>query len=465
MAISLTFKHFQPVFILFFIALFTLTGCAKVHIEQITHATPASMPEDAHPAPIAFNNITYAVPIGTDTMSDSPRGFLGPLFCKWPFGTFQTQRPAGNLPSRDITRVFQQAMEGQGYDVAGDAGRLFDMQEDLMRAHYAVSGRITDAKIDQCQRHPWFIFQSSPGTIGEANITIEWSVYDYLHKKTVYKTTTQGYGRVKRSNYEAIPLLMQQAFEMATHNLGADETFRDLIVFGIEPENQPDSIPDPREEPMMRFDPREEVTLPSLTPSAIAANGRFETITKNAVLVEVAGGHGSGFFITDQGHILTNAHVVGYAPRARIVTSGKKEKLIAEVLRYDRQRDIALLKLEDMPDDLDIRLQPIKTEKPAVGATVYSVGAPSYKYLQDTVTSGIISAHRFHVRRKTDYMQADVDIHGGNSGGPLYDENGNIVGICVSGFVNESGALSGLNNFIPIASALDFLDIAAPSSR
>ena len=81
------------------------------------------------------------------------------------------------------------------------------------------------------------------------------------------------------------------------------------------------------------------------------------------------------------------------------------------------------------------------------------------------MTSGIISAHRFHVRRKTDYMQADVDIHGGNSGGPLYDENGNIVGICVSGFVNESGALSGLNNFIPIASALDFLDIAPPPSR
>lgn len=465
MAISLNFKHFQPVFILFFTMLFCLAGCTGLQIDKINQASAPDIPEDARPAPIALNKIGYSVPTGANTLSHSPRAFLGPIMCKWPFGTFQSGLSGRNFPNREMRRIFQQSMEGVGYDVAGDPGRMFDEQEDLMRAHYAVGARVIDVKIDVCEKEPLFIFSASPGTIGEANITIEWSVYDYLHKKTVYKTTTQGYGRVKRSNYEAIPLLMQQAFEMATHNLGADETFRDLIVFGIEPENQPDSIPDPREEPMMRFDPREDVTLPPLASSTIAANGRFETITKNAVLVEVAGGHGSGFFITDQGHILTNAHVVGYAPRARIVTSGKKEKLIAEVLRYDRQRDIALLKLEDMPDDLDIRLQPIKTEKPAVGATVYSVGAPSYKYLQDTVTSGIISAHRFHVRRKTDYMQADVDIHGGNSGGPLYDENGNIVGICVSGFVNESGALSGLNNFIPIASALDFLDIAPPPSR
>ena len=152
---------------------------------------------------------------------------------------------------------------------------------------------------------------------------------------------------------------------------------------------------------------------------------------------------------------MTNARVVGDANRVRIVSTGKEEKMIAEILRIERKRDVALLRLEKIPDDLRIKTLPIRSAMPAVGEDVYAIGAPNYKRLQDTVTKGIISAHRIDPRRKHPIIQADVTIHGGNSGGPLLDKNGNLIGLAVSQFVRGDIALDGLNNFIPLCRLRD----------
>jgi len=108
---------------------------------------------------------------------------------------------------------------------------------------------------------------------------------------------------------------------------------------------------------------------------------------------------------------------------------------------------------------------PIRTQWPEVGEDVYALGAPIKTRLQDTVTKGIISAHRrkfLMFGTRLDIIQADVDIHGGNSGGPLLDANGNIVAISVAGmaFADPNADFStGLNYFIPIGDALEKLDI------
>ena len=190
--------------------------------------------------------------------------------------------------------------------------------------------------------------------------------------------------------------------------------------------------------------------------------GHVRQAAKNAVVIQAGKGHGSGFFITKEGHILTNAHVVGDALRVRIVTANKGEKLVAEVLRSDKARDVALLRLENAPDSLKITPVPIQVVWPAVSEDIYSVGAPSHTRMQDTVTKGIVSAHR---RIRIDgitmnFIQGDVQTIGGNSGGPLLDVYGNVVGMSVMGlhqFATESD--SGLNIFIPISEALHYLDI------
>lgn len=217
--------------------------------------------------------------------------------------------------------------------------------------------------------------------------------------------------------------------------------------------------------PPRKFNPDEPVTLPA---RALLKTPLPEHINQamHAVVTIEKFGHGSGFFITPQGHILTNAHVVGGAHRIRIRTHNNKQTLITEVLRIDKPRDVALLKLEDKPQNLAIHPLPIRANLPNIGSDVYAISTPlSSQTLQNTLTKGIISAHRKDVKIlgiTQSYIQADVDIHAGNSGGPLLDQNGNIIAITLGGASNNNFS-TGLNHFIPIGEALEKLDINTPA--
>lgn len=444
------------VFVLTF-ALAALSACSGLNVEKVGLQNPELPPENAQPSPVGFNKIRYAVPTGTPIMSHSPKGALGLLHCATPYGQIESGVSSRSFPNDDYRRVFLDTLEGQGYDVAGDPGRMFDEEEDMMRAIYSVGARITDIKMDLCRRlNMWSTYR---GETGEATLTIEWTVYDLLNRKNAYKTVTKGYAVHKMPNYETIPLLLEKAFAAAVHNLGADEEFRNLIFFGNQPKEKPETIEDPEEQPITKYDAHERVSIDNAALSRQPAKGRFDDILKSAVMIEAGGGHGSGFFITRSGHILTNAHVVGNASRVRVVTSGKQDKLIAEVLRVDRKRDVALLKLEEPGALPAIRTLPVRLDTPAIGDDVYAIGAPRLKQLQDTITAGIVSAHRMERRTKQNFIQADVDIYGGNSGGPLLDEFGNVIGLSVSGFFIATDTLGGLNWFIPIDDALAALDI------
>ncbi len=455
--------HLKTLYLAFLALGILILGACGLPIEKVPLSAPIIPTEDARPSPIGFNKIRFAVPTGTPTIANAPANFWEWFWasCDGPFGlTGQGGLRGRSFPSDAIREVFYNTMESLGYDVAGDPGRLFDEQEDLQRSIYSVGGRITDIKINQCPQSTWF-GRVPQGASGEANITVEWTVFDLLHRKNVMKFTTKGYGRSMMPNFESISLLYEDAMSGAIHNLGANEDFFDLVFYGRVPAKLPSTYTDPFEEPDMLYDSRETVTIRSKPLSTSHAKNWLGNIVKSSVLVQTTG-HGSGYFITDQGHIITNAHVVGNAKRVRIVTSGKKEKLIAEVLRMDRKRDVALLKLEKIPKDFKIQTLPVRTGKLNVGEEIYAIGSPRQTKLQDTVTKGIVSAHRFDKRQKQAFIQADVDIYGGNSGGPLVDEHGNLVGMAVKGFLVSAGtdpAFGGLNWFIPIGDALKKLDI------
>jgi len=296
-------------------------------------------------------------------------------------------------------------------------------------------------------------------------MAVDWFVYDALRRHVTYRTSSEGYAHRRETNSEGLSLMLNEAFEMATHNFGADPDFRALIFSGIKP---PPAAPAPQGAARPRqFDPQELVILPALPVSHIPFQAGAATDRKIAVLVQAGAGHGSGFFITPQGHILTSAHVVGDALRVRIVTADKEQALIAEVLRKDKARDVALLKLEEVPSGFEIITLPLRLDWPAVSETVYTIGAPKTTRLQDSVRAGIISAHRrnFAFRgTRQNLLQADVNVQGGNSGGPLLDGNGNVAGLVHGGFVATAAALDqALNMFVPIDEALIALDIDAPA--
>ena len=438
-------------------------GACMAPVKKVGFHDAASVPETAHPAPFRLSNIIFRLPLGKEI------GNYGSEAMNFCFSTYEAQRNmlTGKIDRDSARKAFYQTMAGLGYDVTGSDEFLFEEEadEDWLRTEFKIGAKVTDARMDACYQEPGLLSSAlnrQYGEKGQLYIQVEWSIYDSLRKTTVYKTTTEGYVDRKRANYEGLALMFNDAFAMATHNLAADEAFQKLMIEGRRPPRELwQEKRESHDEARRKFDTDEVVTLPALKPGQ--SKIEINTAAKVAVMVEGGTGHGSGFFITKQGHILTNSHVVGSALRVRIVSAGKEEKMIAEVLRRDPARDVALLKLEEMPKDLDIITLPIQTTWPPVGSDAYAIGAPMTRQLQDTVTKGIISAHRrnFNIMgTRQNLLQGDIEIHAGNSGGPLLDQFGNVVGLSVAGYGADSGI--GLNLFVPIAEALEKLDVKQP---
>ncbi|GGP27395.1 DegQ family serine endoprotease [Silvimonas amylolytica] len=158
---------------------------------------------------------------------------------------------------------------------------------------------------------------------------------------------------------------------------------------------------------------------------------------------------GSGFVIDANGYILTNAHVVAQADSIKVTLTDKKEYK-ATVVGSDTRTDIALLKIEatNLPK---VDLGNSDVLKP--GQWVVAIGSPFG--FENTVTAGIVSAtgRRLLDENQTPFIQTDVAINPGNSGGPLFNLDGQVVGIN-SQIYSRSGGFMGLSFSIPINEAM-----------
>lgn len=159
---------------------------------------------------------------------------------------------------------------------------------------------------------------------------------------------------------------------------------------------------------------------------------------------------GSGFIISSDGYILTNNHVVADADEI-IVRLSDRSELQAKLVGTDPRTDVALLKVEGK--DLPI-VKLGDSEKLKVGEWVLAIGSPFG--FDHSVTKGIVSAKGRTLPNDTyvPFIQTDVAINPGNSGGPLFNMNGEVVGIN-SQIFTRSGGFMGLSFAIPIDVALD----------
>tara|TARA_B100001121_G_scaffold307101_1_gene327904 strand:- start:52 stop:1449 length:1398 start_codon:yes stop_codon:yes gene_type:complete len=157
---------------------------------------------------------------------------------------------------------------------------------------------------------------------------------------------------------------------------------------------------------------------------------------------------GSGFIIDAEGIVVTNNHVIQGAEDIFVTVNGEKE-YEAEVVGADPLSDIAVLKIKSKE-----KFSPIKfgnSDNARVGDWVIAIGNPFG--LGGTVTSGIISARNRSIglSRYEDYIQTDASINSGNSGGPLFDMNGDVIGINTA-ILGQSGSI-GIGFSIPSNSA------------
>ena len=176
-------------------------------------------------------------------------------------------------------------------------------------------------------------------------------------------------------------------------------------------------------------------------------------------------GQGSGFILNKEGLILTNDHVIEKAEQVEVTLSDKRN-FKATVVSLDKGHDLAMLKI-DAPNLVPATLAETSTGL-AVGQRVYAIGNPFG--LSGTMTRGIISAIR-SVRSPAngslieDAIQTDASVNPGNSGGPLLNSRGEVIGITTMIASNGADQSSGIGFAIPINTAKAVLDDFAKYGR
>jgi putative serine protease PepD len=170
------------------------------------------------------------------------------------------------------------------------------------------------------------------------------------------------------------------------------------------------------------------------------------------------GGTGTGWVYDEAGHIITNEHVIEGATSVTVkFADGTEEQ--ATVVGSDRSTDVAVLKLDD-PSKAAAPLELGSAKALEVGDPVVAIGSPFG--LQGTLTSGIVSALDRTITAPDGFtidgaIQTDAALNPGNSGGPLLDDNGHVVGVN-SQIASETGANNGVGYAIPIETVRSVAD-------
>jgi len=408
-----------------------LVGCQSVPVKQVEIKSTIDIPEGKESKPIMFRKIVVKLRRG-EKYGKLQAGLLcisrGDL--KWKSGKVVWS-------GDDLTEVFQDELKTSNYKVVGDPNALFE-DRDASGAELIIAGNVHGLKANLCYPNTGFgDFDSSKGS---AYMRVDWQVYSTLHRRVVFKATTEG-SAIQESATSGGPAdLILDAFGISVRNLLADKGFNKLVLTEL--------VKNPTKPIGLRI---------------TVKNGNKKTdgekpIQKaqlGSVTVRSAFGHGSGFFISDNGYVITNEHVVGEAKKVTLKLYDGRE-VIADVIKKDSVRDVALLKSREYTRHYFNIINAI----PVIGSEVYAIGTPLQERNSHSVTKGIISSYRNH--DGLNFIQSDVDIHPGNSGGPLINDKGQVVGIAAKGISNfgPSGRTGiGLNFFIPIREALKRLNI------
>jgi len=280
-----------------------------------------------------------------------------------------------------------------------------------------------------------------------SSLKVEWKVYDKLERLLFTKTIeSKGqrisvYDKEKETTDKGVNLSIDDAVRRSVNQLVFSKEFiryvqksKDIDKNGIY-ENYTESL--------VIAKPK-AITNPKVL--AEASNSVVTLIRKES--------HGSGSIISQDGYILTNAHVCG-SDTAITVRFKSGEETTATLVRMNLEEDLALLKFDNknklpglvlMKDNSDV----------SVSDEIYVVGTPTDLSLGQSISKGLISGER-SIKKKKLY-QTDAAINGGNSGGAMLDKKGNVIGI-PSSKIRGTG-LEGLGFAIPSAVVFDALKIS-----
>jgi hypothetical protein len=198
---------------------------------------------------------------------------------------------------------------------------------------------------------------------------------------------------------------------------------------------------------VLLFPPKEDPrTIVPRVVSEISAMGFLVRLMDPSKPIEAP--QGTGFVVGSAGWLLTCAHVIGENKQATITLAGKR--LIADVVKSDEKADLALLKLRDPLPDGAVALAFRPADQQAVmGEEVSTVGYPLSRMLGNSarMTRGLLSATA-GLKDNENEVQVSAEIQPGNSGGPLFDRDGNVIGV-VNRTINPSAVVEATGGALP----------------
>ncbi len=397
----------------------SLGGCAVPPVQMTQANAPIQVTGDAKSKAIQFKKIVINIPAGTDIGTA-----MNGIACEIRHQVTWHGSGSMDVSDKSFTDIFRQELTKANYQVVGDPDALFD-DPNTWQAEYLVAGAISRLQINACY--------IAGGYKGGVYMKVDWQVYSRLDRKVVYQVSTEGSYNTPNT-VDDLDLVMRPAFSQATDNLLADQKFHDLIVTA---------------EPTLAAPPAEAVTMAGKKEYGTPLPKHVNDV--RAAVMTVYAGDGSGTAVViAPGYALTDSHVVEKAKfvKLKLVTG---REMLGEVLRSDTRRDVALLKIEDD----SIPAVPVRATEANVGEDVYALGS-SLGTFESTLSKGILSAYRTQDGMR--YIQSDVTVLPGNSGGPLFDHDGNLIGLTEMG-IELSGAPAGVNFFNPILDCLKALNV------
>jgi S1-C subfamily serine protease len=364
------------------------------------------------------------------------------------------------IPDANYFDIFSSEAAAAGYALARGQGDLFgDTKPEL----------IVGASIVSIQQKGCGVTRPDV----ESTVLVDWQVYDPLDKKVVFRVTVQGTAKVEgkalNTGYglDAVVLNATRAsFRASAKAVLADTNFVEALrdqrggrapspgnELFPEAQNNLDAAASPHQAEQSSnpgaLEPLHRITQIPL--STTDFRKQVSDIQKQVVTIRTATGHGSGFYIAD-GLVLTNAHVISGHTDGRIVFLDKRE-IPFTLLSSNERRDTALLKT----DNVGLPGLPLRLEQPELASTTFVIGTPIRDEDGGTITSGVISS--FRASPYGPLIQSDVAVTSGNSGGPMFDDKGNVIGQTVMVKLNDQGQQYDANLFIPIADAVKALGI------
>jgi len=342
-------------------------------------------------------------------------------------------------PVKIYQPIFFQELKDAGFKSEGDPNNLFE-ERAASTSDLQVAVAIKDIRASFCQHVPFL--GGSDMVSGKLLFEAEWQVYSRVKGEIIARVSTRGgFATPAKGSPDGFAVAFAGAFAENVRQLLASEAFRSAVL---------DTAPS-----MAAANAGTPGSRITLLGSATTTKRPIGDAVGSVVAIFAGQAMGTGFLVSSDGYVITNHHVVDGSKYVKIRWSDGFET-VGEVIRSHKLRDVALIKTDPHGrQPLALRRDHIQA-----GDTVFAVGTPLDEKFQGTLTKGIVSANR--VLDGFSFIQSDVAVDHGNSGGPLLDEMGAVVGLTQWGY-QPDGVSHDLNFFIPIGDALDFLALTPAS--